>query len=417
MTRLRLAGPIVLLALSTTAVAGAPAAEASDRPPGGTFLDDEASVHEADIEAIAAAGITEGCTHPSGFAFCPTAPVTRGETAVFLRRALALPGPQHDHFTDDEGSPFEGDINALADTGVVLGCAADRFCPDRIVSREEMAVFLARAFSLPTAESDYFTDDAQSAFQAEINAIAAAGITQGCTAAGDRFCPYGQVLRGQMASFLARVLGLQAPPAAPALTALAPGASGPQVTLLQTTLRDLHLYRGPIDGTYGEQLGSAVVAFHKLFRLERSDAWNLGDWSLVGLDAFDVPNQRPGEPNRIEVDIGRQLLFLVFDGTLEGIFPVSTGSGGTYISSSGNVAWSYTPRGDFTLFRFRPGWVHTRLGAIHNPWNFTYSFALHGFGSVPTHPASHGCIRVHLWDSDWLAARLWLGIPIHVWDG
>ena len=118
----------------------------------------------------------------------------------------------------------------------------------------------------------------------------------------------------------------------------------------------------------------------------------------------------------MEVDIRRQVLWLVRDGRVAAIAPVSTGSGGTYISSSGSLARSYTPRGDFTLFRFRPGWTATRLGSIYNTWNFTPTFALHGFGSVPTYPASHGCVRVHLWDSDWLTARLFLGIPFHVWD-
>ena len=56
-------------------------------PPGGTFVDDNGNPHEPNIEALAAAAITTGCA-PNRF--CPSAPVTRGEMAVFLTRALDL---------------------------------------------------------------------------------------------------------------------------------------------------------------------------------------------------------------------------------------------------------------------------------------------------------------------------------------
>jgi len=59
-------------------------------PPGGTFVDDDGSVHEPAIEAIAAAGITHGCDPPANNQYCPHRPVTRAEAATFLTRALGL---------------------------------------------------------------------------------------------------------------------------------------------------------------------------------------------------------------------------------------------------------------------------------------------------------------------------------------
>jgi len=44
-------------------------------------------VFEADIAKIAEAGITKGC-NPEGTEFCPGDPVTRGQMAAFLNRAL-----------------------------------------------------------------------------------------------------------------------------------------------------------------------------------------------------------------------------------------------------------------------------------------------------------------------------------------
>jgi hypothetical protein len=197
---------------------------------------------------------------------------------------------------------------------------------------------------------------------------------------------------------------------------LGPGDAGPEVAHLQQRLAAARLFRGPFDGRYGVETASAVVAFHKATRRPRTETWDAGDWERLAAFSPAIPKPRPGEPDRVEVDIGRQVLTLIRGGRVTAVVPVSTGSGGTYISSWGTLARSYTPRGDFTLFRFRPGWTVTRLGAIYDTWNFTPSFALHGFGSVPPVPASHGCVRVHLWDADWLTERLFLGIPFHVWD-
>ena len=55
------------------------------------FIDDDWSVFESDIEALAAAGITRGCNPPDNDRFCPNDPVTRGQMAAFLHRALTLP--------------------------------------------------------------------------------------------------------------------------------------------------------------------------------------------------------------------------------------------------------------------------------------------------------------------------------------
>ena len=67
---------------------------AASAVPGGTFVDDDGSIHEGNIEAIAAAGITKGRT-PTGDRYCPGLAVRRGEMAAFLGRALALPPPGH----------------------------------------------------------------------------------------------------------------------------------------------------------------------------------------------------------------------------------------------------------------------------------------------------------------------------------
>jgi hypothetical protein len=166
------------------------------------FIDIATSLFRDDIVWIAAQGITSGCAPDR---YCPDASVSRGQMAAFLARALALPASSVDAFDDDDGSIFEADINRVAAAGIASGCGTRLYCPDASVTREQMASFLARALALAPVGTDYFTDDAGSVHEAAINAIAAAGITSGCTAT--TYCPRGLVSRGQMAAFLHRAFG------------------------------------------------------------------------------------------------------------------------------------------------------------------------------------------------------------------
>ncbi len=181
-------------------------------PPGGSFVDDDGNVHEGGIEAIHETGITQGCNPPSNDRYCPDRTVTRGQMATFLARALDLPTTGNDYFEDDDGHILEGGINRLRAAGITQGCnppSNDRFCPDRDMTRGEMAAMLARAFDYPTSTQDRFTDDDGSIFEAAIEKIAAAGVTVGCNPpSNDRFCPDQQVKRDQMATFLTRALDL-----------------------------------------------------------------------------------------------------------------------------------------------------------------------------------------------------------------
>jgi hypothetical protein len=132
----------------------------SDAPPPakGSFVDDDGSVFEADIERLAASGITRGCNPPVNDHFCPADRVTRGQMAAFLHRALpdlAVTGSAD--FIDTTGSVFEADVDWLAGTGVTRGCnppANDRFCPGDYVTRGQMAAFLVRALGSPDRHLD-----------------------------------------------------------------------------------------------------------------------------------------------------------------------------------------------------------------------------------------------------------------------
>ncbi|MPZ51679.1 MAG: ExeM/NucH family extracellular endonuclease [Acidimicrobiia bacterium] len=114
------------------------------------FGDDEDSVFEDDINRLAEADITIGCNPPENTEFCPNKNVLRQEMASFLTRAYGFvdDAPGTDRFVDDDGSVHEADIEALASAGVTYGCNPPdntMFCSGQEVLRQQMAAFLHRA--------------------------------------------------------------------------------------------------------------------------------------------------------------------------------------------------------------------------------------------------------------------------------
>src|SRR5690606_3134987 len=191
----------VLLTFAFFVLAASPAAAQEDLPPGGTFYDDQGSVHEPAIEGLAASGITSGC-HDTKPIFCPDDPVKRDQMAAFLTRALEIPRGESGRFRDIAASIHREPIERLAAAGITKGCnppTNDRYCPDKPVTRAQMATFLVNALELPPAEeASGFTDIADSVHARDIEALAAAGITRGCNPPDNtRFCPNEPVTRAQ----------------------------------------------------------------------------------------------------------------------------------------------------------------------------------------------------------------------------
>ena len=138
--------------------------------------------------------------------------------AIWLVRVLEDDEPppvEASRFDDVDGAVWEARyIERLAELGVTAGCKVDplRYCPGQPVSRGQMASFLVRAFDLQPAGGAGFADTAGSTHESAIDALAATGITAGCDTAPLRYCPHRPVTRAEMATFLARALGLIASP-------------------------------------------------------------------------------------------------------------------------------------------------------------------------------------------------------------
>ena len=165
-----------------------------------------------DIVALAEAGVTRGCNPPANDLFCPEDPVTREQMAAFITRAAGYARqdePFHDVPDDDV---FAQDIGAIAANDVTRGCNPpdnDRFCPDAVVTRAQMAAFLVRARGLERQAEQFVDVAADDTFAGDIGALAAADVTRGCNPPdNDRFCPDDPVTREQMAAFLVRAFDL-----------------------------------------------------------------------------------------------------------------------------------------------------------------------------------------------------------------
>ncbi len=169
----------------------------------GSVLDDPGDLANSgfytEVEWAYYQGITGGCAERL---FCPNQRLPRDQMASLLARTLRLPNATRDFFTDDATNPHQGDINRVAQAGIAKGCAATRYCPSGTVTRQEMASFLVRALNLPRSTTDRFIDDDDSIHEADINSLAASGITAGCSPT--RFCPLSGVTRGEVMAFLYR---------------------------------------------------------------------------------------------------------------------------------------------------------------------------------------------------------------------
>jgi hypothetical protein len=126
--------------------------------------------------------------------------------ARFLTLAYDLPPASSPTFNDIAGTTFEREIRAVAAAGIAGGFPDGSYKPGQVVTRGQMARFIALAEKLDlNGPGPQFCDTAGTTFEREIRAIAAAGIAQG---AGGCFNPNGIVNRGQMATFLAKALNL-----------------------------------------------------------------------------------------------------------------------------------------------------------------------------------------------------------------
>ena len=197
---------VVAVAISALAAGLGSAAPVAGQSGGFDDVSDDA-YYSLPVTTLAGRGVFGGTLCDDGF--CPGKPIDRKTMAVWTVRVLDGRDPPtvtEARFDDVDATGFYAPfIERMAELGVTAGCGdGSRFCPDRNVTRAQMAVFLSRAYSLPEGPNPMFSDVPGDAWYAsEVAKLAASGITAGC-GDGTRFCPGGDTTRAQMAAFLFR---------------------------------------------------------------------------------------------------------------------------------------------------------------------------------------------------------------------
>lgn len=188
-----------------------------------------------------------------------------------------------------------------------------------------------------------------------------------------------------------------------------------EVVEAERRLSELGYWAGVADGTLDSLSRHALVAFQKVEGRERTG--KLTREELQALRGAARPLPLEGGPPHVEIDIRRQVLFVVDgDGVVTKILPVSTGSEASYFDK-GKQQRAHTPRGRFTVQRKINGWRLSTLGLLFYPNYFSGGFAIHGSPSVPAYPASHGCVRIPMFASKEFSEMIPVGTPVIVHDG
>jgi len=377
------------------------------------------------VERLSAEGVIQGRGDGT---FGAGGSVTRAQLAVFLARALDLAPGGWVPFTDLTAFDWcYGEVAALYQADLVWGTSPDEFSPNLDVNRQQAATFIIRAVSyvlerepqegvylvgVPLLAAPWLAGFKDRAFVAVEHQLSVAnayrlGVMTG-TSDGWWF-PALPLNRGQMAVMLYRAFyqpltvapGFPEEVQADTYSNLSSGSRGSLVQMLEARLTALHYPCGPADGVYDYRTRDAVMAFEKVERLQRDG--RVGDkvWQKLFSAQVPTPHLSLGG-DRVEVDLSRQVLFMIKDGQVVEVVHVSTGKLGT-------------PTGRGKVYHKDEGWVTVPVGQMYSPSYVMPHIAIHGSKSVPNYPASHGCVRTPIWITDHLFAELTMGLQVDIY--
>jgi N-acetylmuramoyl-L-alanine amidase len=179
---------------------------------------------------------------------------------------------------------------------------------------------------------------------------------------------------------------------------LALGAHGPSVRILERRLAQLHYTTRGVDGFYSYDTADAVMAFQKLNGLARTGRVTPDVWRRLQSARAPLPRYHSG--HHFEVNKTKQVLFEVNHGRVVRVVHVSTGATGN------------TPIGVWHIYSRVPG---TLPDGMFDSNFFLRGFAIHGYPSVPSYPASHGCVRVPNWVAPLLFASSYYGEAVYIY--
>lgn len=182
----------------------------------------------------------------------------------------------------------------------------------------------------------------------------------------------------------------------------------------ESILTSLGYWITKVDGKSDDSTRQGIIAFQKVEGLKRTGV--LDENVLRALRLADKPVAKYAGAAHVEIDISRQVIFLVDDsGQVTKVLSTSTGNGERYFSE-GKWQKAYTPRGTFKITRQIRGTRVAPLGSIYNPSYFNGGIAIHGSNSIPVTAASHGCARIPRFADKQFVEMVKVGMPVYVYD-
>jgi hypothetical protein len=211
-----------------------------------------------------------------------------------------------------------------------------------------------------------------------------------------------EVRAAHYATPLQRAFSARAPGVRFVNPSVGPGARGQSVRLLQAELNGMR-YAVPLTGSFEEGTGLALIAYRKVTGQELVPGAGEHLFELLERGAGGFHVRYPRDGRHVEADLTRQVLAEIEPkGHVRAIYTISSGKPSTP-----------TVLGHFYVYEKTPG-VNSE-GMVDSNY-FISGYAIHGYAEVPTHAASHGCLRLPIVDAASVYGWMRLGTAVDVYD-
>lgn len=152
---------------------------------------------------------------------------------------------------------------------------------------------------------------------------------------------------------------------------------------------------------YTDRTGRAVIAYRKVNGMARITRATSGIFKKLADGKGTYKPKYPGSGKHAEVSLAKQVLVLAEGDKAVRIYHISSGASATP-----------SDRGHYRFYRRQPGYNALRM---YYSTYYNRGEAIHGYSSVPTGPASHGCIRTPISDAVSIYNWVQLGMDIYVY--
>lgn len=204
----------------------------------------------------------------------------------------------------------------------------------------------------------------------------------------------------------------------PAGQTLGSGSVSDIVTQIEQRLVDLKYDPGTVDNKFDSKTTYAIQGMQKIKGLPVTGRVGSAEINALNSYQYDTPLIPNGERNRLEVSLDKQFAVYYHDYQVRLITTVSTGNQKEYCYTDKqgrrSCSKANTPTGHFKFERKVSGWRDGDLGLMFAPMYFKGGIAVHGYKSVPTYPASHGCVRIPMHIAEYFQSVASIGDDVYV---